>query len=199
MIATAKRSAAAAALPIRFDLGDAERLPYPDAAFDIVSSAQGVIFALDPQAAARQLARVCRPGGRLGLTCLLPGGLASALALRVGAGGPALAWGERTFVDELLGGWFELSYAEGDAPLHAPSAKAAAALYARAYPPLRFFSEWCEDCASELETELARVFARFVVGGAVRAPRPYLLVVGTRRADRACASKERKPPDSSSA
>ena len=194
MIATARRLAAQAAVRIRFDLGDAERLPYADATFDVVSSAQGVVFALDPHAAARELARVCRPGGRLGLTCLLPGGLATALSLRVGTGGPALSWGERAVVSELLGPWFELSYSEGDAPLHAPSPQAAAALYARAYPPLRFFAEWCADCASEMQAELVRVFAPFVAGGAVRAPRPYLLVRGT-RLDRAYAIKVGKPPD----
>jgi SAM-dependent methyltransferase len=181
MLDTATRAAAAAGLRIRFELADAERLDYADASFDVVSSAQGVIFALDPRAAARQLARVCRPGGRLGLTCLLPEGLASDLALRVGAGGPTLAWGDRAFVDELLSRWFELSYSEGDAPFHAPSPRAAAALYARAYPPLRFFAEFCKDCAQELEGELVRIFTRYVVDGAVRAPRPYLLVLGRRR------------------
>jgi SAM-dependent methyltransferase len=180
MLATARRFAAEAGLRIRFDLGDAERLPYAAAAFDVVSSAQGVIFALDPRAAARELARVCAPGGRLGLTCLLPSGLAQALSLRVGAGGPVLSWGDRAFVDELLGSWFDLSYSEGDAPVHAPSPEAAAAQYARAYPPLRFFASWCEDCAVELETELVRIFERYVVDGCVRAPRPYLLVLGTR-------------------
>jgi SAM-dependent methyltransferase len=181
MLATAKRLTAAAALRVRFDLGDAERLPYGDAAFDVVSSAQGVIFAHDPRAAARELARVCRPGGRLGLTCLVRGGLAEALSERVSAGGPALAWGDRAFVDELLGRWFALSYAEGDAPFQAPSVEAAAALYARAYPPLRFFADWCGDCAAGMEAELARLFRRYVLDGRVSAPRPYLLVTGTRR------------------
>jgi SAM-dependent methyltransferase len=186
MVATAQRLAHEAGLPIRFDLGDAERLPYPGRAFDVVSSAQGVIFALDPAAAARELARVCRPGGRLGLTCLRPAGLTYDLFLRVGAGGPALSWGDRAFVADLLGRWFDLSYGEGDAPLHAPSAQAAAALYARAYPPLRFFASWCEDCAAEMKSELVRVFGRYVVEGRVRAPRPYLLVLGRRRCDNEC-------------
>ena len=181
MLSTANRLASEAGVRVRLHQGDAERLPYPDAAFDVVCSAQGVIFALDPRAAARELARVCRPGGRLGLTCLLPAGLTDALSLMVGAGGPALSWGSRTFVADLLARWFELSYSEGDAPLRAPTPQAAAALYARAYPPLRFWADQCEDCAQEMEGQLARVFARFVVEGAVCAPRPYLLVRGVRR------------------
>jgi SAM-dependent methyltransferase len=181
MLETASRLAAKAGVHIRFDLGEVERLPYEDASFDAVSSAQGVIFALDPRAAALELVRVCRPGGRLGLTCLRPGGFAGSLALRVGAGGPALSWGEPAFVRDLLGRWFELSFSEGDAPLVASSAQAAAKLYVRAYPPLRFFADWCEDCAADLEGELVKLFQRYEVVGGVRVPRPFLLVLGTRR------------------
>jgi SAM-dependent methyltransferase len=185
MIATATRLAAAAGVHARFDLGDAERLAYPDGSFDVVSSAQGVVFALDPPAAARELARVCRPGGRVGLTCLKPVGLAYDLSLRVSVGGPALSWGDPSFVADLLGRWFDLSYSDGDAPLRAPSAEAAADLYARAYPPLRYFASWCEDCAIEMKGMLTRVFSRYVVDGQVCAPRPYLLVLGKRR-DNGC-------------
>lgn len=180
MLATASRLAAEARVQVRFEQGDAEQLPYRSAAFDVVSSAQGVIFALDPRAAARELARVCRPGGRLGLTCLRPEGLSYDLSLRVAAGGPALSWGDTSFVADLLGAWFDLAYSDGDAPLHATTPEAAAALYARAYPPLRFFASWCEDCAAEMEGELTRIFRRYVVDDRVRAPRPYLLVTGTR-------------------
>jgi ubiquinone/menaquinone biosynthesis C-methylase UbiE len=49
---------------VRFDVGDAERLAYPDARFDVGSSAHGVVFAADHSAVARELSRVCRPGGR---------------------------------------------------------------------------------------------------------------------------------------
>lgn len=182
LLATARLKAAGESLRIRFDLGAAESLPYRDGAFDVVSSAQGVIFALDPRAAAAELARVCRPGGRLGLTCLVRAGLSEAIGLRVGAGGPALSWGEPAFVRELLGRWFELDFSHGDAPLVAPSAEAAADLYVRCYPPLRFFVDVldCRDCAEEMRDELIRVFRHFETATGVRAPRPYLLVVGDR-------------------
>src|SRR3712207_6948990 len=48
---------------------------------------------------------------------------------------------------------------------HAPTPEAAAALYARAYPPLRFWADQCADCAEQMEGQLARLFARFVVDG----------------------------------
>jgi SAM-dependent methyltransferase len=185
MLATARRLATAARVRIRLELGEAERLSFATAAFDVVASAQGVVFALDAVAAARELARVCRPGGRLGLTCPLPAGFTYDLSLRVAAGGVALSWGDRAFVDDLLGRWFELSYSIGDAPVHARSPEAAAALFARAYPPLRFFASWCRDCAAQVEAELVKIFDRYVADGRVCAPRPYLLVLG-RRLDNEC-------------
>jgi SAM-dependent methyltransferase len=181
LLAAARRRAAAERLPIRFDLGEAERLPYADSSFDVVSSAQGVIFAVDPRRAARELARVCRPGGRLGLTCLVRTGFSADLALRVGAGGAALAWGEPEVVRALLGRWFELAFDHGDAPLSAASPEAAAALYLRCYGPLRFVAErsGAED-RENLERGLIRLLGRYVHGGRVEAPRPFLLVHGIR-------------------
>ena len=51
--------------PIEFLLGDAEKLPFDDDAFDGVISTFGVMFAVDQAAAAAELGRVCRSGGRL--------------------------------------------------------------------------------------------------------------------------------------
>lgn len=55
-------------LQIRFQEGDAEAIPFPDASFDVVLSTFGTIFASDAQQAANELLRVCRPSGRIGLT-----------------------------------------------------------------------------------------------------------------------------------
>lgn len=68
----ARSLAAAEGLTVAFDVGDVADLPYADRSFDVVSSAHGVSFAADHEAAAAELARVCRPSGRLGLTDWLP-------------------------------------------------------------------------------------------------------------------------------
>jgi ubiquinone/menaquinone biosynthesis C-methylase UbiE len=44
---------------------DLEQIDLPDAAFDIVVCREGLMFALDPARAAREIARVLRPGGRV--------------------------------------------------------------------------------------------------------------------------------------
>jgi ubiquinone/menaquinone biosynthesis C-methylase UbiE len=52
-------------LPIEFRLADAERLPFPDGHFDGIISTFGVMFAMNQVQAGWELARVCRPAGRL--------------------------------------------------------------------------------------------------------------------------------------
>ncbi len=52
---------------IRFVLGRAERLPFPDATFDGLTSAYLLRYVDDPVATLRELARVVRPGGRVAL------------------------------------------------------------------------------------------------------------------------------------
>src|SRR4029453_9745338 len=59
-------------LDVKFELADAEALPYADASFDVVLSTFGVMFAPDHAQTASELARVCRPGGRIGLANWTP-------------------------------------------------------------------------------------------------------------------------------
>ena len=59
---------------VTFEVADAEALPYRDASFDVVLSTFGVMFAPDHHRAASELARMCRPGGRIGLASWTPSG-----------------------------------------------------------------------------------------------------------------------------
>jgi SAM-dependent methyltransferase len=61
-------------LEVKFQVADAEALPFDDASFDAVVSTFGVMFAPDQARAAAELARVCRPGGRIGLANWTPDG-----------------------------------------------------------------------------------------------------------------------------
>ena len=66
--------ARAEGLQATFEVADAEALPFADASFDAVLSTFGVMFSPDQAGAAAELARVCRPGGRIGLANWTPEG-----------------------------------------------------------------------------------------------------------------------------
>ena len=79
LIAAAQALAAEHRLAIDFRVGDAEKLPFDDQSFDAVISTCGVMFASNPEAVAAELARVCRKGGRIGLTTWPPDGTIAGL------------------------------------------------------------------------------------------------------------------------
>ena len=64
LLGAGRQRAAAAGTQLSWVEADAERLPFADASVDVVLSAIGVMFAPHHQAAADELVRVCRPGGR---------------------------------------------------------------------------------------------------------------------------------------
>jgi ubiquinone/menaquinone biosynthesis C-methylase UbiE len=96
---------------ITFQVADAEALPFADGAFDAVLSTFGVMFAPDQARAARELLRVTRPGGRIGLANWTPesfiGRLFKLIGVYVappaGVKSPAL-WGNEEHLAQLFGG-----------------------------------------------------------------------------------------------
>src|SRR5450631_3535780 len=67
LIEAARGRAAAEGLAAHFDEGDAEALPYDEASFDVVASIFGAMFAPRPECVAREMVRVCRPGGTIAM------------------------------------------------------------------------------------------------------------------------------------
>lgn len=65
MLAAARTRADKDGITAAFLEGRIERLPFPDAAFDVVASITVLCFIPDASAAVREMARVLRPGGRL--------------------------------------------------------------------------------------------------------------------------------------
>ena len=111
-----QRAAADGLTNVWFELADAEALPYPDDSFDVVLSTFGVMFAPDHERAAAELARVCRPGGRIGLANWTPSGFLGQLFRLIGSYVPPAAgvsspllWGTEAHVKSLFPGvtWIE--------------------------------------------------------------------------------------------
>jgi ubiquinone/menaquinone biosynthesis C-methylase UbiE len=72
LLESGRARAQAEGLAVQFQEADAEALPFADASFDVVMSTFGVMFTPDQEKAAAELARVCKPGGRIGLANWTP-------------------------------------------------------------------------------------------------------------------------------
>ncbi len=98
-------------LEVTFQTADAEALPFENESFDVVLSTFGAMFAPDHNTVATEMSRVCRPGGRIGLTNWTPEGFIGELFKTLGrrlpppAGlqSPAL-WGDETHLRTLFAG-----------------------------------------------------------------------------------------------
>jgi ubiquinone/menaquinone biosynthesis C-methylase UbiE len=97
-------------LDVRFVEGDAEDLSFPDASFDAVLSIYGVMFAPDHRRAAAEMARVCRPGGRIALASWTPDGFIGetfrvfSLHIPPAPGlQPPVRWGDQDYLASLFG------------------------------------------------------------------------------------------------
>ena len=95
---------------IDWQVADAEALPWPDASYDVALSTVGIMFAPHHRAAADELLRVLRPGGRLGILSWTPEGFIGRLfatmrdfvpAPPAGVQAPPL-WGDEEHVRGLL-------------------------------------------------------------------------------------------------
>jgi SAM-dependent methyltransferase len=188
MVDTARRLAGRQGVGIRFEVGDAESLPYGDASFDVVASALGVILAPDHSAAARELARVCRPGGRLGVVAWRGDPEAERMhapfwPAREPGAGDRRDWGREEYLGELLGQEFELEFEEGELRVTAESGEqmwrrftshdGAAKAQVDSLDPRR---------AEEYRRAYVAHHERYRANGRISVPRRYLLTRGRRRA-----------------
>jgi ubiquinone/menaquinone biosynthesis C-methylase UbiE len=190
LIETAKRLAAVEDLDITYEVGDAEKLPYGNGDFDVVSSSFGVIFAPDHAATAHELGRVTKPGGRLGLTAWrAEGGMGEFFGfIRAFQPPPPegvgnmLDWGNEDHVEELLGSEFELEFFRGKDPQVGESGEQIWQVYASSYGPVKVLYETLDDNRRE---ELHQAYVDFYEGhredGGIRAPREYLITLGRRK------------------
>jgi SAM-dependent methyltransferase len=113
LLQRSRKRAAKSGVSLEWRQADAQQLPFADNEFDAVVSAIGVMFAPDHQRAADELARVCRPGGRIGVLSWTPDGFFGRMlaAIRpyrptVAPGTPPAAlWGRGSYVHGLLGSW----------------------------------------------------------------------------------------------
>ncbi|HLZ35487.1 MAG TPA: class I SAM-dependent methyltransferase, partial [Nitrospira sp.] len=109
LVERARARAQAEGLTARFEEADAEALPFEDASFDVVVSLIAAMFASRPDLVAKELLRVCTPGGTIAMANWTPQGFVGQMFKTVskfiapsGMPSPVL-WGDETTVRERLG------------------------------------------------------------------------------------------------
>jgi SAM-dependent methyltransferase len=187
LIETARALAARERLRIDFRVGDAEQLPFDDASFDGVVSTFGVMFVGRPEEAARELARVCRPGGRLALASWTP---ASSVARKVAvhraylppsAGPSPFDWGVPERLRDWLGDAFELRVEMGITTLRLASSEEAWELFTRGYGPTRTLAQSLpEERRRDFRRDFLASYDAYRTESGIVVPREYLLALGTR-------------------
>lgn len=190
LVETAKAQAAVYGLELTLEVADCEDLPYDDASFDVVSSSVGVIFAPDHSSVASELARVCRPGGRVGITAWRGASGVGDIFRTMqpfappppeGAGSP-FQWGDESYVDAMLGEWFDLQFFEGNSPHEGDSGEEMWELFRDNYgPTFTIWSSLDDGRKAELDRAMTDMFERSRTDDGIAQERLYIIAVGTRR------------------
>ena len=191
LIAAARERAQMEGLNIEYRLGDAENLPFAEGEFDAVVSTCGIMFASRPEAAAAELGRVTRKGGRVALTTWLPDSNLFKMFLVMKPYMPPppnpappspFAWGAPERVRELLGASFDLRFERGTSFYREPSGEAAWNTFSTSYGPTKSLAAGLDESRrAELRRDFIAFHDGFPTELGVCVPREYLLTVGIKR------------------
>ncbi|MBL8513710.1 MAG: class I SAM-dependent methyltransferase [Betaproteobacteria bacterium] len=185
--------AEAEGLPVRFEVADAENLPYIGGSYDAVLSTFGVMFAPDQERAAQEMLRVVRAGGRIGMANWTPEGFIGRLFKTIGKHvppppglcSPAL-WGNADHLHKLFGPYAESIRCEKRMfNFRYRSAAHWIQVFRDFYGPThKAFLTVGGAGAAALEHDIGALLAEFNVAGATSlvVPSEYLEVVVTKRA-----------------
>ena len=184
--------AMAEGLEVEFQVADAEALPFADASFDAALSTFGAMFTPEPDRAARELKRVVRSGGRIGMANWTPEGFIGELFRVIGgyvpppAGmqSPAL-WGSEPRIVELFGPQaVDIRSARRIFNFRYRSAAHWIEVFRNFYGPMhKAYAALDEVRQASLTRDIAGLLERFNVAGpdSLVVPGEYLEVVITRR------------------
>jgi SAM-dependent methyltransferase len=181
-----RAEAAEAGVVLDWVEGDAEALPFEDDSFDVVLSTFGCMFAPRHAAAAAEIGRVLRPGGRLAIASWTPDGALAEFFQTMGKYmpppppnfEPPVLWGAPAHIEALFdGSGIEFAFTRGlvDPPPF-ESAEEGVEFMTNAFGPLIMARRMTEESGRwpELHADLLELYGR-------REPGEYLLATGARR------------------
>jgi len=186
-----RQRAAAEGLPVEFRVADAEDLPFPDNDFDVALSTFGVMFAPDHPRAARELLRVVREGGRIGLANWTPEGFVGQLFKVIGAHAPPPAglkspalWGTEAYLEGLFGSGADIRTERRQFNFRYASSAHWLQVFREYYGPTnKAFARLDSGGQAALERDILAVLDRFNTAGpaSLVVPSEYLEVVIMKR------------------
>ncbi|MCW2616408.1 MAG: methyltransferase type 11 [Frankiales bacterium] len=186
----ARARADADGVRLRTQVADAQALPFDDGTFDVVMSTIGAMFAPDQEALAREMSRVCRSGGRIGMANWTPDSMVGDMFRAVGAHVPppqgvlpASMWATGERVHELFGPYCKISTSRETCPFRFPSPQACLDYFRTWYgPTVAAFRGLDDDGQASLADGLLEVFTRHgsSADGTMAADVSYLEVIAYR-------------------
>lgn len=191
LIARARGRARVEGLRARFYEADAEDLPFAAAAFDVVTSVAGAMFAPRPEVAAKELLRVCRRDGAIAMANWTPQGfigkmfrLISNFVAPFGMREPVL-WGDPAEVRALFGaGVSTLEFARRNSVLNFPFPPSEVVRFFRLYhgPANRAFASLSRAGRLSLQSEMEKLWSAHNVahGGFTKVDAEWLEIVAIR-------------------
>ena len=193
LIARARERAQAEGLDARFEEADAEMLPFADASFDLVVSLIGAMFAPRPDLVAKEMLRVCRPGGRIVMANWTPEGHVGQMFRIIGKYvpppplmAPPMKWGdEATVRARLEHGMRTLTCTRRMYPMHYPFPphEVVEFFFSHYGPTVRALAALAPEQQQALRAELVQLWTQHnqaSVGNATEVEAEYLEVDGTR-------------------
>jgi len=179
--------AEAEGLAVTFQEADAEALPFGDASFDVILSTFGVMFTPHQEQAAREMLRVCRPGGKIGLANWTPDSFIGRLFRIIGkyvppAPGlrsPAL-WGKEEHLKTLFGAGVTVTAQSRNFVFRYKSPRHWLEIFRGYYGPvLKTFAAIEPEARSNLETDIYALLTELntVTDGSLVIPSEYLEAV----------------------
>ena len=191
LVRRAQARAQAESLKAHFLEGDAEELPFEDGSFDVVTSLIGAMFAPHPELVARELLRVCSPGGTIAMGNWTAEGFVGQMFRTFakfiapsGMPSPVL-WGDESVVRERLGaGVSHLKMTRRQYYLDYPFSPIETVELFRQYygPTNRAFGSLDERSSNKLREELEALWSRHNRAGSdlTFVPAEYLEVIAVR-------------------
>lgn len=185
----ARRRAAEWGVEVEWVAGDAEDLPFEDGRFDRVLSVFGVMFAPRHEVAARELVRVTKPGGTIGVISWTPEGSTGAL-FKTMAGytpppppfaQPPLLWGNEGHLRELFAdAGVELEFERGMNPFEFESEDAYATHLETYFGPMVMARQALGERWAECRADVVSLFKEWnsATDGSVKIDAEYLLMLG---------------------